>query len=324
MEKASNLLSLTTSKIDLGPLLSSKPNFVVFHSFEPNGRISLAHALRYALVSRIVGSMGGKYVLFVADVRASQDMYLNRDKARIEAATKYALTILEQLGVKGPHVEIVKSSEYSMSNPELFFEMVSNSIKISIKEVQDSLPPAGKKEVISASKMIAPCMHATEALFLNADLIVTPEMYAKQFDILKTFKPENTPLIFPLVDILNLKNTTPVKPDPKNYFFFEDEIKQIQQKSNGAFCTDDIQGNPVFQYFAYLLLPFLGEVDFNGKKYSNADEFGKDFPTFDKKNLKQCLAELVEKIINPIRTALSTPELSPIRDAVAKFNPSVQ
>ncbi|OHS96270.1 Tyrosine--tRNA ligase [Tritrichomonas foetus] len=325
--KVAKLLSISADQTiaeQLKAKISSKSDFTVFHAFEPNGRITLAHALRYAIASKIVAECGGKYILFIADIRASQDMFFNRNEAQIKAAVDYSLKVLENLGVKGDHVQVIKSSEFSLNNHELFYQMVSNSIKISINDVQANLPPAGKKEVLSASKMIAPCLHATEIQFLKADVVICPENLAKQLDIMKTFDPENVPVVIPLHSILNLKKTTPVKPDPKNTYFFEDNPSQIGQKSNGAFCTDDVNENPVFQYIAYLILPLQGEFEFKGKKYATVEEISADFASMDKKELKGHLAYLVDQIVDPVRCAFQFEELQPVKEAVAKFNTTIQ
>lgn len=323
--KVSKILSLSSDK-SLGEALkaklSSKPEFTVFHLFEPNGRLTLAHAVRYLIASKVVAECGGKYILFVSDVRAEQDFYFNADPKQIKASVDYALKVFELLGVLGPHVQVLKSSEFSLNNYDLFYQMVSNSLKVSIKNVKDTVKPVGKE--FHSSALISPCQTVTEVQFLNSDIVLTSPDLQNQYDLLKTFQPENTPIVLPLHGFLNLKNTTPVKPDPKNTFFFEDQLSEIQKKSNGAYCTDDTNGNPVFQYISFLLLLLNGEFEFNGKKYATIEDIAADFPTMDKKELKACLAQNVEKLIEPVRNAFQTPELQPIKNAVAKMTTTVQ
>lgn len=324
--KAAKLLSLSSDhsiKKCLLSKLATKPDFTVFHSFTPNGRLTFAHALRYAIASRITKECGGKYILFISDVRASQELYFDRNEESIQLATEYALKVFDIIGVNGPHVQIIKSSEYSLDNYDLFYQMVSNSTKISINDVKQNLPSNDKK--ITASKLIAPCLHATEIQFLKADIVISPENQAKELEILKKFMPEkDCPVIIPLHKINNLKNTNPVKPDPKNTYFFEDDRNSIEQKSYGAYCTNDTNENPIFQYIAYLFLQLNGEFEFQNKKYLNVDDICADFPSMEKKILKENIALLVDKIINPVRTKLQDENFVKLRDSVAKFNTSIQ
>lgn len=363
--KLSKLLALSVDQSiaeSLKAKLTAKPEFTVFHSFEPNGHLTLAHALRYAIASKVVNECGGKYILFIADVRSSQDMFFKdadlpkpkpkeedenqggkgkKDKKAkkvkmtaqeekeirrdcIKKSTEYAMKVFEVLGVLGPHTQVIKSSEFSLNNYDLFYQMVSNSTCLSINDVKSKIPPPPKNKVLSASQLIAPCMHATEIQFLNADIVICPENLAGQLDILKTLNAETAPVVIPLPQIINLKNTNPVKPDPKNNYFFEDNKQVVGQKSNGAFCTDDINGNPVFQYISFLLLPFHGALDINGKQYTSVQQIIDDFPTMDKKTLKQSLAFIVDETMDPVRCAFQQPENHPIRDSVGFMSPTNQ
>lgn len=358
--ESSKLISLS----DLKEKVQGKPGFTVFHSFEPNGHLTFAHALRYAIVSKVVRECGGKYLLFIDDVRSSQDMAFidveppkpkepkaetdnqgakgkKEKKAKkvkltaqeikqfrrdcIKKSIDYAMKVFEALNVLGPHVQIIHSSEFSLNNYDLFYQMVSNSTCLSINDTKSKIPPPPKNKVLSASQLIAPCLYATEIQFLKPEFVICPENTVGQLDILKTLIPsENLPFIVSLPQITNLKNSNPVKPDPKNNYFFEDNKQVVGQKSNGAFCTDDVAGNPVFQYIAHLLLPLHGAVDLNGKQYTAVQQIIDDFKEMDKKTLKGCLAFLVDETIDPVRCALQIPENHPIRDGVDFMPPTIQ
>lgn len=360
--ESSHIISLS----DLRGKVEGKSGFTVFHSFEPNGHLTVGHALRYAIVSKIVKECGGKYILFIDDVRCSQDMFFidveppkpqepkeskeagNQDgkgkkekKAKkvkltaqeikqlrrdcIKKSIDYSMKAFEALGVLGPHVQIIQSSEFSLNNYDLFYQMVSNSTCLSINDVKSKIPPPPKNKVLSASQLIAPCLYATEIQFLKPDFVICPENFVGQLDILKTLlEPEKLPTIVSLPQITNLKNTTPVKPDPKNNYFFEDIKTVVGQKSNGAFCTDDVKGNPVFQYIAFLLLPFHGTLDLNGKQYTTVQQIIDDFAGMDKKTLKHCLAYLIDETIDPVRCAFQIPENHPLRDGVGFMGPTTQ
>jgi hypothetical protein len=203
--------------------------------------------------------------------------------------------------------------------------IVANSLKVPAKKVQDSLPPLpGKKDVLTASHLIAPCVQATEALFLNSDFVIAPVLLAPQMALLRDFEPADPPVLLTLPNVLNLKGpkVASPKPDPKNVFFFEDDLQQIKQKANGAFCTDSVQGNPVFQYIVHVVIPFFGEFEFAGKKYTNESaDFAADFAALDKKALKEALAHAIAAIAARAKDSLlAVPEL----DKVLKMSTTVQ
>lgn len=323
-QKVAKFLSLSASQDiaeQLRAKLASKAEFTVLQAFEPNGRLTLAQANNFSVVSRVTAECGGKYVLFVADVAASEHLAFNRDETQIQASANYGLEVLKAMGVEGPHVTVVRSSEYTLDNTEVFLDMVRNSIKIPAKKVQDALPPLGKKEVITCSRMIAPCLQATEIIHLGADIVFAPEFLCPQLRIIDDFT-ENPPVIVPLPVCINLKGpkAQSPKPDPKNVFFFEDDDQQITQKSNAAFCTDEIKDNPVFQYIAFVVLPSFGEFEFENNKYTAVADFVTGFAGYEKKVLKSKLAEYISKIITPVREHLKKPELASIVAGVAKMS----
>jgi hypothetical protein len=302
--------------------IAAHPEFTVFHALEPNGRLTIAHAVRYVVASRLVAELGGHYILFVDDVVASERLALGRDDALLTASANYAIAALRALGLPAT---VLKSSEFTLPNHELFLRIIANSLKVPAKKVQDSLPPLpGKRDVLTASHLIAPCVQATEALFLNSDFVLAPVLLAPQMELLRDFQPEDPPILLTLPHVLNLKGPkgNSPKPDPKNVFFFEDNPQQIKQKANGAFCTDGVQGNPVFQYVAHVVIPFFGEFEFAGKKYANESaEFAADFAALDKKALKESLAGAVAEIAGRAKdTLLAVPNL----DKVLKMPTTIQ
>ena len=136
---AEQITSKVISLSSLKEVATNKPNFTAFHAFEPNGHLTLAHALRYAIASKAVNECGGKYILFIDDVRSSEDMFFKdielpkpkqpkeeagekgkkEKKAKkvkltaqeekelrrdcIKKSIDYSMKVFEVLGVLGPH-----------------------------------------------------------------------------------------------------------------------------------------------------------------------------------------------------------------------------
>ena len=167
----------------------------------------------------------------------------------IDAAARYGVEVLKALGVKA---EFVIGSEHTLPNHDLFFKIVRNSIGLQLSDVKSVLPPAGKKEVVTASKMIAPCIQATELVEFGADLVLTPAPLVVQMSLLGKIQPENPPVVIPLPHFMKLKGAkaNPVRPDPKNSIFFEDdEVKAYA--TSPARTTEDYYRHVIADKFVY-------------------------------------------------------------------------
>ena len=303
--------------------LEAKPEFTVVHIFEPNGRLTAAHAARYVIASRVVKECGGRYVVWVSDLGASEKLCFNRKKEMIDASARYGVEVLKALGVDA---EFITGSEHTLGNHELFIKIVRNSIGLQLSDVRAVLPPAGKKEVVTASKLVAPCIQATELLDFGADLVLVPAPLVVQMSLLTKIQPEGAPVVIPLPHIMKLKGAkaNPVRPDPKNTIFFEDDEKAMTSKFIGAFCNDTLVQNPVFQYLAYVVIPLLGKITIADKEYTNDNfELENDFAAMDKKALKQLLGATMESFVAPVRDQLAGP-LKEAADAVASMASTVQ
>ncbi|KAH0793588.1 tyrosyl-tRNA synthetase [Histomonas meleagridis] len=323
-QKINRLLSISTKKDIADKLqqkLSGKQDFIAIHPLEPSVRFNYLQALQYVAASRAVTECGGKYILFISDIKAQQNLAFNLNDELIQTASNYAVAILKELGVCGPNIEIVKSSELSL-NAEMFFDMVQNSIKVSVQDVQNTLQvPKNSKEVQTASKYISPCLQATEMIHLKADIVITTVSSEAQFSLIEKFSPDNVPVIIPMLDILNLKPNQP-RLDLNNNFYVEDDLAVLKKKANSAFCTDDISNNPIFISLA-LLIEANGEFVLGEKKYNDVEAATADFAAMDKKSLKEAIANAIFIATQKVaETVKGNEELTKISgEMIASMNP---
>ena len=313
--KVELLLSLSENKEisnDLKEKLSSKSEFIAIHSFEPTELITVSQVNQFVLASKIVGECGGRYILFIADIASSLNNSFERIKHVQAQYTKYAIETLKASGVDGPHVQIVISDDYTMNNFELFTKFAEITTHISATTVQKALPNLGKKknDVITAANIISPILKLSELLDFKPDIIFTDFENLEVVSLISYLQKDNLPIIIPFHSIMKLKgvNSNPPTPDPKNILSFLDEEKTIQQKISGAFCTDSIQDNPIFELIKYLILPRFNSFKLNEKIYNSIDEIILDFEKMDKKLLKLTIFHYVEMIIQPVRMYLLNPE----------------
>jgi tyrosyl-tRNA synthetase len=295
--------------------LAEKTGFTVVHPFEPNGRINIAQVMQYVIASKIVGECGGNYIVFIADVVASMNHAFGRDKTQLKQAVDYAIETLKAAGVDGPHVKYIISDDFTIDNFTLFSKFAEITTHIEASVVQKALPPMGKKEreTLTASQVISPMMHLTELVEVGADVIIASAERVPLLSLVKYVKPENPPVIIPIRPIMKLKGvkSNPPKPDPKNTVFFEDDNDMLTKKFCGAFCTDNIADNPVYEYIKFLAMRFNGSFEFNGKKYEfGNDEFEKDFPTMEKKPLKEALAAVFIQLAEQVRPKITVKDIA--------------
>lgn len=290
-DKAKILLSLTLKKEKLPEIeakLNSAPNFTAVHPLQPNTRLNYLQILQYVSASNAVKQCGGKYIVFITDVEASQNHAFNSDKEGIDRASEYAIEMLKHFGVEA---EFIKSSDYSLNNHELFFEMVKNSITISVQDVANILPPKSGKEIQTASNLISPCLEATEMTFLKADFIITSEIDEAKYIFVNKFDPERKAVVIPMVNILNLKNNM-ARIDVNNNFFVEDEKEATAKKAKAAFCTDEIENNPIYNALICIFVA-NNEITISDKVYKNVDDIKNDFAKMEKKVVKDTICQIV-------------------------------
>lgn len=319
-DNAALILSLTSKKEKLPEIeakLSSTPVFTAVHTLEPNTRLNYLQIMQYAAAARAVKQCGGKYIVFVTDVEASQNHAFNSDKAGIEKASAYAIEMLKHFGIEA---EFIKSSDYSLGNHELFFEMVKNSISISVQDVANTLPPKKGKEIQTASNLIAPCIEATEMTFLKADFIITSEENEGKYVFVNKFDKERNAVVIPMVNVLNLKNNM-ARLDVNNNFFVEDEKEATAKKAKAAFCTDEITNNPIFNALICIMVA-KGDVAIGDKVYKNIDELKADFPSMEKKVVKETICEIVTNDTLKVREEFKDEKLSVLtKDIIDALNP---
>lgn len=76
------------------------------------------------------------------------------------------------------------------------------------------------------------------------------------------------------------------KSNSSKAIFADDCADVIKEKMKSAACTDDINGNPIFDYIKYLILPWFNSIEIEGQIFNNSKEIEKEFEKFDKTNLK--------------------------------------
>ena len=301
--------------------IGKKPSFTALQLIEPNRRIDVAEALSFSGNAKLVGELGGKFVVFISDIAAT--MHKVSDPEKLKLFVNYTITTLKAAGCDGPHVSYFIASEHTPDDYDFFHLMMEFSMKVSIDDIQKTLPPLAKGQCFQASDILVPLMLCTESVTKGADIIFSSHELFPQFSAINQVKKEGmeTPVLIQLPFIPKLRGPKAKSPklDLRDNFYFEDNEQDIDKKCQGAFCTDEINDNPVFSYITGVVIPFFGELDFNGKKYTTTEEVSADFAAFNKKDLKATFANYIKQAIAPIKPALENPEFADCRAKVVKM-----
>ena len=324
MDKAQRILNLAQNK-DIAPLLeqkiAGKPSFTAFQFFEPNKRIDVAEVLSFSGNAKLVGELGGKFVVFISDISAT--MHKVSDPEKLKLFINYAITVLKAAGCDGPHVSYFIASEHTPDDYDFFHLMMEFSMKVSIDDIQKTLPPLAKGQCLQASDILVPLMLCSESVTKGADIIFSSFELFPQFNAIHQVKKEDMeiPVLvqLPLIPKLRGPKAKSPKLDLRDNFYFEDNDQDIDNKCKGAFCTDDINDNPLYSYLSGVVIPFFGELEFNGKKYTTNEEIAQDFPGMNKKDLKATFANYIKQAITPTKASLEKPEFAECRAKVVKM-----
>ena len=174
--KVERILSLALNKDVKDALtakIAAKESFVAMPIFEPNGHVSIADVMSFARNAKLVGELGGQFIVFISDVVASMHRFFKRDQAQFDLVTKYFITLAKALGCDGSHVKYVIANDSTPDDYEFFHRLVEFSIKLSINVLQTTVP-CPKGSCLQCSDVLAPLMNATEVISKNADVVFAP------------------------------------------------------------------------------------------------------------------------------------------------------
>jgi len=106
---------------------------------------------------------------------------------------------------------------------------------------------------------------------------------------------------------------------PDSAIFMEDDEQEVNRKIKAAFCDDNTEGNPMFEYIKYIIIRWFGEIEIEGHVYKSIEEVAEHFKEFDKKTLKETVAMYVNKILQPVREHFEKPGMKELAEQVRGF-----
>jgi len=315
------------TKEELEKLIRSGEDIVAYNGFEPSGRIHIAQAIITVLnVNKLVEN--GCYVkIYIADWFAQLNHKMGGDLEKIRIVGKYFIEVFKACGISLENVEFIWASDLIKKSPTYWERVLDITTKTTYKRAIRCSQIMGRKEEdnLSVSQLLYPCMQCADIFELGVDV---PQlgvdqrkcnMLAREYaDKVGMVKPINLAHHM-LMGLKGSKAGKMSKSIPDSAIFMEDDEQEVNRKIKAAFCDDNTEGNPMFEYIKYIIIRWFGEIEIEGHVYKSIEEVAEHFKEFDKKTLKETVAMYVNKILQPVREHFEKPGMKELAEQVRGF-----
>ncbi len=318
----------TITVADLRQLLESERSPCHYQGFEISGHLHLGTLILSGFKINDLAKAGFKTKVFLADWHSILNKKLGGDWEKILTAGKY---YREAFRFFCPNTEIVFGSELYHKNEDYWKDVMRFSLKISLARAARCLTIMGRSEneKLDLAQYFYPPMQAVDIRAIGAHLahggmdqrkihVLAREVYpalgwekpvALHHHLLpglaeppkiagEATKEEKT---------LAAKMS---KSKPWTAIFVHDTKEEIQEKLKKAYCPQEVEGNPVLELAKYIVFHEFTEVTVYRESKFGGDitfsSYGELEKTYAAKklhpmDLKNCVAEHIDKIIEPVR-----------------------
>ncbi len=293
----------------LKDLLKKKKQLRVYCGYEPSGPMHLGH---FVTITKLLDlqKAGFKVVILLADIHA----LLNR-KGSEQEIRKEVENWKKTIKAIGINAEVVLGSEYEF-NKEYQLEVMklaqSSTIQRGLRSIQEI---ARDFENATISQIWYPLMQVVDIKHLKLDVALggmdqrKVHMFGK--DMTKTLDYNFIVIHTPLVTSLKGPGQKMSKSIPGSGISVTDSYNEIKKTIDNAYCpAKETKDNPVLQIARLIIFPRFEGIfvkrpeKFGGnEEYENYEKLEKDYSNgkLHPMDLKNAVAEYLEKIISPIR-----------------------
>ncbi len=319
---------------ELKQLFRNKKHPVAYDGFEPSGQIHIAQGLMRVNSINKITSTGIKFKLWVADWFAMLNNKYDGDLKKIKIVGEYFIEVWKASGLDLKNVEFIWASEFIKKNPAYWETVMRLSQHASIQRVMRCGQIMGREESTSnpSAQILYPLMQAADIFHLGADIAQLGLDQRKVNMLARDLFPKiglKAPIAIHHHMLLGLQfqetNLEGIdrkiamkmsKSKPESAIFMADSKEEILRKFKNAYCPEGKkEDNPVLEYAKYIVFDNFKEIivkrpdKFGGNlKVKSYEELEKLY--VDKKihplDLKNTIAEYVDKLIDPIRKHFET------------------
>jgi len=311
-ERLESILSISEecdTKEELEALIRSGHEIVAYNGFEPSGRIHIAQAIVTVLNVNHLIKNGCHVKIYIADWFAQLNHKMGEDLSKIKLVGKYFIEVFKAFGINREHVEFIWASDLIKKSPTYWERVLEVTRKTTYKTALACSQIMGREEQdnLSVSQLLYPCMQCADIFELGVDVPqlgfdqIKCNMLAREYaDKTGIKKPINLAHHM-IMGLKGLKGGKMSKSIPDSAIFVEDDEQEVNRKIKEALCNDDTHDNPIFEYIKYILMRWFGEIMIEGKVYNNIDAIAEHFKEFNKEQLKETVANYINKILEPVR-----------------------
>jgi tyrosyl-tRNA synthetase len=291
----------------------NKKNLKVYCGYEPSGEIHLGHLVT---ITKLLDfqKIGIKPIVLLADWHA----WLNK-KGDWDFLNKQVKIWEEGIRATGLKAKFVKGTDFQTQKNyinDLMIMALNTTVNRGLRSMQTV---ARDIENAKISQIIYPLMQIEDIKVLDVDFVVAGmdqrKIHALGIELFPKIEMKKKPVFIHTGIISSLKGPGGKMSSsfPESIISIIDSESDIKNKINKAYCiAGEIAENPILDICRLLLFPKFETIQIKRKKefggdfiYNSYNQLEKDF--VNKKlhpaDLKNAVAEYLEKLIGPIRKA---------------------
>jgi len=318
----------TITVADLRQLLETESSPCHYQGFEISGHLHLGTLVLSGFKINDLANAGFKTKVFLADWHSILSKKLGGDWEKILTAAKYYKVAFKFFC---PKTEVVLGSELYHNNDEYWKDVMRFSLKISLARAARCLTIMGRSEneKLDLAQYFYPPMQAIDIKAIGAQLahggmdqrkihVLAREVYpalgwkkpvalhhhllpglAEPPKISKEASKEEKTLAAKMS-----------KSKPWTAVFVHDSKEEIKEKLKKTYCPQEVEGNPVLELAKHIVFHEFDEITVYRESKFGGDVAFSSYGELEKAyaekrlhpmDLKNCVAEHIDKIIEPIR-----------------------
>lgn len=309
----------------ISTLIRRNSNPIAYDGFEPSGRMHIAQGIVRTINTNRLTNSGCNFIFWVADYFAKLNDKMDGDMEKIRNAGNLMIETWKLCGMNMENVDFLWTSDEISKRSYEYWELVMDiARKNSLARIQRCCQAMGRAdtEELTVAQSLYPCMQCADVFFLNVDIcslgLDQRKVNMLAIEYCDKIKRKQKPIILSHHMLMGLDGSDKMaKSNPNNAIFMDDTPDEVRKKIKKAVCPPKVvEKNPILEYFKYIIFehPATQEsITIRRKPEHGGDCIFYCYRTLESsyingdvhpKDLKECLIESVNLLLNPIQKAL--------------------
>lgn len=327
---------------ELKSLFESGEQLIAYDGFEPSGQIHIAQGLLRAINVNKMIKAGVKFRMWVADWHAMANNKMGGDLEKIKTVGRYFIEVWRASGMDLTNVEFMWASDMA-KNPD-YWKLVlqvgkSNALRRFVRTAE-MMGREESLEKLTGAHIIYSCMQVADIFMLGAKITQLGMDQRKVNMLAREVGPQLgfwKPVVVSHHMLRGLGKPVSTEEDalqrtielkmskskPDTAVFMTDTKEDIVRKMNKAYCLEgDVKENPVLEYCKYIIFESFDRLGITEFTVERPEKWGgtlrfKTYGELEKAfaekqlhpmDLKQTVATLLDKLLQPVRAHFETNE----------------